>query len=160
MRRNFPLGSALFVVAVSFCFLPSFANAVPASLPEAVIHARTVFLENDTGFNELQYALILELSKWGHFDIADTRAKADLVLRLDNGNHVRLVPAGQVPSASTANPTEAEVPRGYTRIALLDPKSNSVLWSGTHKTEGSKVKNGHLLDGLREAFDSYEKSRR
>ena len=43
--------------------------------------------------------------------------------------------------------------QGHTRIALVDPKSGTTLWSDLHKTEGGKVKNGHLLDGLREAFD-------
>jgi hypothetical protein len=69
------------------------------------------------------------------------------------------VPDGQFPS-STGPAVDASIPQGHTRVSLLDPKTNTVLWSGTHKTEGGKVKNGHLLDGLREAFDSYEKSRR
>lgn len=56
--------------------------------------------------------------------------------------------------------TDSDIPKGHTRIALLDPKTNAMLWSDTHKTEGGKVKTGHLLDGLHEAFDSYEKSRR
>jgi hypothetical protein len=158
MRRNFPVGSAILILATFLCFIPLLANAFPQALPDAVTHAHTVFLENETGFNELQYTLILELSKWGRFDVVDAREKADLILRLDNGNHVRVVPEGQAPSAVNAAP-ESEVPRGHTRISLLDPKSNSVLWSDTHKTDGGKVKNGHLLDGLREAFDSYGKSR-
>ena len=52
------------------------------------------------------------------------------------------------------------MPPGYTRIALLEPKSGRMLWSGKHKAEGSKVKNGHLLDELREAFRDYEKGKR
>ena len=57
-------------------------------------------------------------------------------------------------------PVEDPVPPGYTRVALLEPKSGRMLWSGKHKTEGSKVKNGHLLDELREAFRDYEKGKR
>jgi hypothetical protein len=134
--------------------------AGPKSLPDAVVRAHTVFIENETGFNELQYELVLELSKWGRFDLADRREKADLLLRLDNGNHVRAVPVGEFPGGGmNAFADTSEVPKGHTRIALLDPKNNTLLWADTHKTEGGKVKNGHLLDGLRDAFDSYEKSR-
>ncbi len=104
--------------------------------------------------------MILELNKWGRFDIADSREKADLVMRLDSATHVRAVPEGQFPGMGANAFTDSDIPKGHTRIALLDPKTNAMLWSDTHKTEGGKVKTGHLLDGLREAFDSYEKSRR
>jgi hypothetical protein len=50
--------------------------------------------------------------------------------------------------------------RWYTRIALLEPKSGQVLWSSKHKTEGGKIKGGHLPDALREAFRDYEKGKR
>jgi hypothetical protein len=99
----------------------------------------SVFLENETGFHELQYTTVLELSKWGRFELAVSREKADLIRRLDNGNHVRVVPEGQFPSNKDVH-------------AFTDEP--------VHKTDGGKVNNGHLLDGLREAFDSYAKSRR
>jgi hypothetical protein len=160
MPRNASAWLASMVLAWCVCLVSLPANAVPQSLPAAVTHAHTVFLENETGFNELQYTAILELSKWGRFDLMDSPEKAELVLRLDNGNHVRVVPAGGFPSTSGAAYADTNVPKGYTRIALVDPKTNAVLWSDVHKTEGGKVKSGHLLDGLRDAFASYEKSRR
>jgi hypothetical protein len=79
----------------------------------------------------------------------------------ENKEQVRVVSEGQFPSTGGVNAVaESEIPKGHTRIALLDPKTNAVLWSDTHKTEGGKVKNGHLLDGLRKAFNTSEKSRR
>lgn len=146
---------------VLFFFAAALAGAGPKNLPEAVVHAHTVFLENETGFTELQYTAVLELTKWGRFDVAESREKADLVMRLDNGTRVRAVPEGQLPSTGAMNSfADTGVPKGHTRISLLEPKTNSLLWSDAHRTEGGKVKSGHLLDGLREAFDSYEKSRR
>jgi hypothetical protein len=136
------------------------AGATPKNLPDAVIRAHSVYLENETGFVELEYTALLELSKWGHFEITDCREKADLVMRLDSATRVRVVPEGQFPDTGANAFTDSDIPKGHTRIALLDPKNNAMLWSDTHKTEGGKVKAGRLLDGLREAFDSYEKSRR
>ena len=73
---------------------------------------------------------------------------------LSSGTHVRAVPDCQFPRPTGLNAfAEDAVPPGHTRIALVDPKSGTTLWSDLHKTEGGKVKNGHLLDGLREAFD-------
>jgi hypothetical protein len=150
-----------FLLVMGVCLIAFQVAAVPKALPDAVVHAHTVFLINETGFNELQYSTIFELNKWGRFDLVDAPQKADLVMRLDSGNHFRAVPEGEFPSTAGANGAEdGGIPQGHTRISLLDPKTNTVLWSDTHKTEGGKVKNGHLLDGLREAFDSYEKSRR
>jgi hypothetical protein len=128
-------------------------------LPQAVANAHTVYIQNETGFVELEYVTILELGKWGHFELAERREKADLILRLDTSSRVRLVPEGEfVPTASSA-PAENPVPPGFTRISLLAPKTGQMLWSGKHKTEGGKVKNGHLLDELREAFRDYERGK-
>jgi hypothetical protein len=150
--------SLLFVILLSVCVLR--VAAQPANLPEAVTSAHTVFLVNETGFPELQYTAVLELNKWGHFEIAESREKADLVLSLSSGTHVRALPDGQYPRPTGLNAfTEDAVPQGHTRVALLDPKTGATLWSDLRKTEGGKVKNGHLLDGLREAFDNYEKSK-
>ncbi len=150
---RFLLGMAVGLMALQ-------AAAVPKALPDAVVRAHSVFLINETGFNELGYSTVFELNKWGRFDLADSPEKADLILRLDCGNHVRAVPDGQFPSSAGLGAGDSEIPKGHTRISLVDPKTNTVLWSDTHKTDGAKVKNGGLLDGLRDAFDSYEKSRR
>jgi len=160
MRR---ISRARLVSLYLVLFLALLARPIGAGrkpLPDAVVHAHTVWVENETGFGELQYALVLELTKWGRFEITDGREKADLIIRLDNGNHLRTVPDGQLPNGPmNAFSESTELPQGHTRIALLDPKTDSLLWSDTHKTDGGKVKSGHLLDGLRDAFASYEKSR-
>jgi hypothetical protein len=160
MRWNSHFAPARFLLPLCLCIFALQICAVPKPLPDAVVHAHTVFLVNETGFNELGYSTVFELNKWGRFDMASTVEKADLILRLDSGNHVREVPEGEMPSFGSSGAEDSGIPKGYTRIALLDPKTSTLLWSDTHKTDGGKVKNGHLLDGLREAFDSYEKSRR
>jgi len=150
-------GIALFVIVLWVAGLPVWAN--PTGLPQAVVNAHTIYVQNSTGFAELEYTAILELNKWGHFDLAESAEKANLILRLDSSTRVRVVPDGQLPGTGHFA-EDAGVPSGYTRIALVDPKSDQMLWSDLHKTEGAKVKDGHLLDGLREAFRSYEKGKR
>jgi hypothetical protein len=146
-----------FAVAI---YIPLSAQGQPAALPPVVMSAHTVFIENETGFSELQYTAVLELSKWGHFELAENRDKADLVMVLSSGTHVHAIPDGQYPRTTGLNAfTEDEVPKGHTRIALLDPKSGATLWSDLHKTEGGKVKSGHLLDELRQAYDDAEKAK-
>jgi len=141
-------------------YVPVHVSAHANALPQAVVAAHTIFIENETGFSELQYTAMLELNKWGRFELADSREKADLVMVLSSGTHVHAIPDGQFPRTTGLNAfSEDTVPKGHTRIALVDPKSGATLWSDLHKTESGKVKNGHLLDGLREAFDDYDKGK-
>jgi hypothetical protein len=155
---NVRKAAALLLVLV-FWVMTLPAGAHP-TLPQAVATAHSVFLQNQTGFPELQYTALLELNKWGRFDIVSSQDKADLVLVLTAGTHVRAIPDGEFPRTTGLNAfTEESVPAGHTKIALVDPKTGATLWSDLHKTEGGKVKSGHLLDGLRQAFDEYEKAR-
>lgn len=160
MRRNTyrPLG--IFSLIVVFWLAPAKANANAGDLPQALLRAHTVYIENETGFTDLVYLAVLELGKWGRYEVAESREKADLVMRLDSGAHVRQLPDGEMPSFGGNTPTESPIPNGYTRIALLDAKSGQTLWSGLHKTEGGKVKSGHLLDELRDAFRDYDRGKR
>ena len=160
MQRNSFPGLGISLPIFVLCWAGWSALAQPTVLPEAVVNAHTVYVQNETGFVELGYATTLELNKWGHFGLAERREKADLILRLDSGTRVRPVSESEgIPAASSA-PAEDSVPPGYTRVALLQPKSGQILWSGKHKTEGGKIKNGHLLDELREAFGDYERGKR
>jgi len=159
-RRSEVLVCGVFLLGIVLCFMVSGAQGQPAALPPAVMSAHTVFIENQTGFAELQYTAVLELNKWGHFSLAESRESADLVMVLSSGTHVHAIPDGQFPRTTGLNAfVEDEVPKGHTRIALQDPKSGATLWSDTHKTEGGKVKGGHLLDELRQAYADAEKAK-
>jgi hypothetical protein len=152
--------AVVFLFAVASIIGATSIEGQPAPVPETVLSAHTVFIENETGFAELQYIAVLELNKWGQFQLADSREKADLVLVLSSGTHVRAIPDGQYPRATGLNAfTEETVPKGHTKLTLQDPKSGTFLWSDFHKTEGGKVKSGHLLDELRQAYEDAEKAR-
>ena len=133
-------GRALVLIMLSF--FAAQAGAPRATLPQGVVDARTIYLESGSNPTGLEYTAILELDKWGQFVLVEKRDDADLIMCLAN----RL--------------EDSSVPKGYTLISLLDPKTGIKLWSDLEKTENSKVRNGHLLDGLRKAFDDYEKGRR
>ncbi len=134
-----------------------------ASLPASVVSAKTVYVENQTTTAELQNTAYTELSKWGRLQMVDSSQKADIVLRVSNGNYVKFVPGGENPSASKpkagnqdfAGADEA-VPPGSTRISVIDPKTGNFLWSDIRKTDNPKAAT-HMLDGLREAFDQKQK---
>ena len=160
MQENNRSKHVILLLMICLCACALRLAAQAAVLPESVVNAHTIFLVNDTGFPEMQYTAVLELTKWGHFAFAESREKADLVLSLSSGTRVRELPDGEFPRPTGLNAfADDEVPKGHTRVALLDPKTGATLWSGLCKTEGGKVKSGHLLDGLRGAFENYEKGK-
>jgi hypothetical protein len=158
MHVHRPLGKMSLLIGLGFCAI-ALRAAAPAALPQAVADARSIFIDNETVYPELQYMTVLELNKWGHFEITD-RKSADLVMLLSSGTHVQAVPDGQgLRTVGLQAFVEESIPPGHTRIALLDPKSGRALWSDLRRTDGAKVKGGHLLDGLRDAYDQYQKNR-
>jgi hypothetical protein len=160
------LASALLVLATFLLSPPqAHANEKRLSLPASVLSARTVYVDNQTTSAELQNTAYTELSKWGRFQVVDAPQKADIVLRLSNGNYVKLVPANGDSSANDPKPAKQNwmgadeaVPPGSTRISVIDAKSGNSLWSDIRKTDNPKIAT-HMLDGLRNAFDQKEKGR-
>jgi hypothetical protein len=153
------------MVVVTFLLTPGpvRANEKRPSLPTSVVSARTVYVDNQTTSAELQNTAYMELSKWGRFQIVDAPQKAEIVLRLSNGNYVKLVPGGgkvpaHEPKIAKQNWIGADeaVPPGFTRISVIDPKSGSSLWSDIRKTDNPKAAS-HMLDGLRLAVDQKQK---
>jgi hypothetical protein len=143
----------------------SWANEKRPSLPTSVLSARTIYVDNQTTSAELQNTAYTELAKWGRFQVVDAPQKADIVLRLSNGNYVKFVPANGNSSANDPKPAKQNwmgadeaVPPGSTRISVIDPKSGNSLWSDIRKTDSPKAAT-HMLDGLRNAFDQKERGR-
>ena len=150
----------LIAVALLILFgcVPIHAKDKRPGLPPKVLSASTVYVDNQTTSAELLNTAYTALSKWGRLQIVDAPQKADIVLRLSNGNYVRLVPGGENapatdPKAGKQNSTGADeaVPPGSTRISVIDPKTGNSLWSDIRKTDSAKAAT-HMLDGLRDAF--------
>ena len=152
----------VFAAAIFIAILGSngaWANEKHAALPSKVLSAQTVFVDNQTTTAELQNTVYTELLKWGRLQIVDTAQKADIVLRLSNGNAVRFVPGGENGSAPAPQATKNSfagaddaVPPGSTRVSVIDPKTGNSVWSDIRKTNNPQIAT-HMLDGLRNAFD-------
>ena len=143
--------------------VPVRANEKRAPLPSRVLSAVTVFVDNQTTSAELLNTAYTELSKWGRLQVVDTAQKADIVLRLTNGNYVKFVPGGENTPVAAPKPgqqnfvgADEAVPPGSTRISLIDPKIGNSLWSDIRKTDNPKAAT-HMLDGLRDAFAQKQK---
>jgi hypothetical protein len=156
--------SVFFLALVFLSVERSQANEKRGAVPEKVLSAKTIYVDNQTTDAELQHDAYLGLDKWGRYEIVDSRQKADIVLRLAGSSIVKFAPGGD-PSA-TYNPKPASeksaegeelAPLGSTRLTLIEPKSGTTLWSDVRKTSNAQEKS-RLLDGLHEAVDHQEKA--
>jgi hypothetical protein len=143
----------------------SHANKKVVPLAPAILAAKTIYIDNQSTDPQLQDIASLELNKWGHFQLAESRAKADIVLRLTASNTVKFVSGDSVPvsynSKAVATPLlseENDVRPGYTRLTLIEPKTGNALWTDQRKIKDAKS-TGRLLDSLRDAFDHQDKAR-
>lgn len=151
-------------IAATAMILAAAANAATSALPYSIFSARTVYVDNETGFAELSNVAYLELNRWGRFEPVESAAKADLQIVLTGSSYVRVLASSEVPAYDpkkvSARPAELPeaAPNGYTRVTLQEIKSGKTLWSGLAKSDGPRVK-GRLLDGFREAYDQADKVR-
>jgi hypothetical protein len=142
------------------------ANDKRAGVPSKILSARTIFIDNQTPDAELQLIAVMGLNKWARFDIVDSPQKADIVLRLIGSTFVKYVPVEQVPAKYDPKPVtnttadgEELAPAGYTRIQVVEPRSGTLLWEEIRKT-GNIQEKSRLVEGLHDAVDQQERSRR
>lgn len=151
-------------LAVAALILVAAANAANTPLPNSIFAARTIYVDNQSGFAELSNVAYLEINRWGRFEPVETASKADLQIVLTGSSYVRVVASGEMPmfdpKKTSVRPAELPeaAPNGYTRVTLQEVKSGKTLWSGLAKTDGPRVK-GRLLDGFREAYEQADKVR-
>jgi hypothetical protein len=82
-RGKGPSAVALLLLSVA-CTRPVKAATDHLPLPERLVSARTVLIENDSGDSKLGDAMYEAFREWGRWDVVADRSRADLVAVLDH----------------------------------------------------------------------------
>jgi hypothetical protein len=120
------LGIAMMFPATVTVLAQTAGKAPVAPLPSQILTAKKVFIANGGGgfdkeiwngdpsrtYNEFYGAI----KSWGYYEIVGTPADADLVLQIGISSSPR-ISGGEV------------IPWFQARLAMLDPKSNILLWA-------------------------------
>ncbi len=141
----------ILLLSLGAIFIPNIcASEHHAPLPDKILSAKTVYIDNRTGFEEAADHCYDALKKWGRYAITGDKSKADLVFLLE-GNHE--TQGAYVPPGSGVVTT---LRKSGTSLSIIDPSTGDVLWSDTqYATRGSKA--GSLVDELRKRVEASEK---
>jgi hypothetical protein len=93
-----PLLASLFLIA---------QDAKYATLPDKIVTARTVYLENDGRQQKFTDKMYEKLKEWGRWRIVTNRAEADIVISLDHRDRLH----------------------NYFFMRVLDRESGDLLWT-------------------------------
>ena len=115
-----------------------------APLSPTVLSAKTVYLDNRSGYENMTDRAYDELQKWGRFRVVGSAKDADLVLLLSasvyNGgyrttgsseDHGTVDDSGNVDIHGSSTSHSTPVEDRYSHLYVLDPKSGETLWSDT-----------------------------
>ena len=142
-----------------FLLLVSFASAKDkkAPLPTELLAAKTVYLDNQSGFAKAKDQAYEAFRTWGRFAVVSDPASADVVLRLSTSTTSGGTGVIQrIPNTNVA--VSSEDTDRYTTLTFLNPKSGEVLWSDTHIwcfSGATKV----ILKEFRKRIEEQEKDR-
>jgi hypothetical protein len=139
------------LLSVGVIFIPNIrASEHHAPLPDKVLSAKTVYIDNRTGFEEAADHCYDALKKWGRYTITGDKSKSDLVFLLEGNHETR---GAYVPHDSGVVTT---IRRSATSLSVIDPSNGDVLWSDTqYAPRGSKA--GSLVAELRKRVEASEK---
>lgn len=140
-----PLIAVLVLMAV-----PALAGTPHAPLPPALMAAKTIFIQNNSGHADITDKCYDQLREWGRFQVVNDSSQADVIFEI--GTHSRSSGANGTIIGDHVWMTENHA--HYTTISVLDQRGN-VLWTDTRKW-GFKSATRGVIKELRKRIEEQE----
>jgi hypothetical protein len=164
------LRSLAFGISATLLLVASgYAKHEKMPLPQQVMIAKTVFIDNRSGIASLGDKAYDELRKWGRFQIVDSAEKADVVLLLSakaylsgyssNSYHdtsASVDSGGNVTAQTYGDSSTSAIYSGTTYITVVDPKGGASLWSDARAWGRWKSATRGLVKELRDRMEEQE----
>jgi hypothetical protein len=122
------------------------AKTKHAPLPDRILEAKTVYIDNQSGVADITDKTYDELSKWGRFKIVSSANDADLVLLVSANAYVS---GYRTSSHGTASGTDTDTDINVesqttpevgqtTYLTVIDPNTGSALWADLRSNGGGR----------------------
>jgi len=149
-----------------FTALPgTFGADKHAPLPDKLVRAKTVFLENRTGDQKLADKFYEEVSGWERWTFATDRSKADILLILSNEETFAGVmttgSATAIGHSAYGVGVGVPISQQYVYLHIADRETGDALWTAKSRVKiGAGRTAGGLVSDLKKRLFSPERSLR
>jgi len=163
---------ALLVMILAVIIAPAYGKHEQLPLPQQVLVAKTIYIDNQSGLANLGDRAYDELRKWGRYQIVDSPDKADAVLLLSAKEYIsgytsnsyhnttgKVDYDGSVTAHTYGYSGSYAVYSGDTHITLLDPKTGTSLWADSRAWGRWKSATRGLIKELRDRVKKQENGR-
>lgn len=144
---------------VIFLLLSAVAVAADhAPLPKKLFEAKTIYIDNQSGYAEIGDKCYQELKKWGRFTIIEDSEKADMVFWLGSSEKQSGFSAyTQTYSNGAATTSISPDTTGKTILKAVDPKTGAVLWTDSRVWRGFHSATKGVVKDLRKRMEEQER---
>lgn len=143
--KRFARFSGFCVAAVLVAMFSAYSQKQTARLPK-IMNAKTVYFEDRTGVDKVGETALVQLKKWGRFQVVTNKKKADLIFLLSadpyKGGHITLA-SGNTGTMDNGRIEQDRVPdynvQGPVRdayLSVIDASTGNLLWSESHRWGG------------------------
>jgi hypothetical protein len=137
------------VAYLGVCLAAVLAAAVPAQAQKQMAQspklkaAKTVYFDNQTAVDAVGAEAVKQLKRWGRFQLAPSKSKADLIFLLTadpyKGGYIVLASGQTGTMGDNGKFEEDRVPNYNVQapvrdvyLSVIDPKNGTLLWSDSH----------------------------
>jgi hypothetical protein len=150
------MGGRMRLTILVVCLLLSgnaFGSDLYAPLPDKILQAKTIYIENKTGNAGAEDRVFQEMTKGKYFRVVSDKTKADLVFILTLQTHEALGSNNTSVTNRIGNTTITNgggvysYTTGSVTLTIADPQDDSVVWTNT-KPLSKKGATHDLMDDL------------
>lgn len=164
MRRPFIVFAICLFITVTV-----HAGDKHAPLPERLLQAKTLYLDNQSGEASLADRAYDELTKWGRYKVVQDRKYADIILLLSAREyHGGYVTTGNIyanqnnygsgtTTTGTVTTRTQEITSGTTYITFIDASGGDSLWADAREWGRFRSATRGIIKDLRKRVEEQEK---
>jgi len=165
--RQVALVASILITSISLLSAKKKQQTVEhAPLPAKVMTAKTIFIQNDSGYAEMADTAYTQLKAWGKYQIVDAKEKADLVLvlaittRESAGTSPGWVSLHNSETGSWTNGTVSSPSTStlhFTQIRLINAATGDTAWADQRLWRRKRPGTEELIRALRQRVEEQEK---
>lgn len=125
-----------------------------APMPDRVLKAKTIFLDDQSGYPHVGDKAYQELEKWGRFKVVTNRKDADLILLISSRSYrggylatsnAQVYPTGTGGAYGSATAIGIPLVAIYGYLTFIDPATGEPVWSQVNRAKWSA---GHTVHAM------------